>query len=297
MHTFEVARSSLLRVIAYTDPANPWVTDLAAVLANELLSSRLSGKELEDFMTDTVLQGFVRPALNSIGWPKTGSLATDSVNAETRASRQSPDGRRLQVIASIGWSLRASGVGNSSTIFPFTDKDLKDSLVAREWPLFVPALVTLAEDQAAMIRVKAMKLLSTFLYKCPHRTLHATGLDSVFESALFPSLLFLPSLTPEEESAQLLRATYYVLLELARTYQDSDISRRRRLLDAIIRDGIMTNHRLAGGYSRINEVLMEIIPHAVNELGLHCSKHLPVSFTTRASWMLFTYNFALVRIC
>ena len=59
--------------------------------------------------------------------------------------------------------------------------------------------------------------MQTFLGVVPADLLKRTGLGEVFTDALMPCLSYLPTLTPEEESIELLGAVYPALLALVRT--------------------------------------------------------------------------------
>ena len=113
---------------------------------------------------------------------------------------------------------------------------------------------------------------------CPATLLERTGLGEVFENAVMPCLLYLPSLTEEAESLQMLRAAYPALIALALTrFQDEkDRTARMRALDRILRQGVLKGYAYAGEHVKIAELLVQQIVNLVNEMGIESVKHLKV---------------------
>lgn len=120
-----------------------------------------------------------------------------------------------------------------------------------------------------------------FLTKVPSPLLERTGLGEVFQNALMPCLLYLPSLTPENESTVVLEATYVALIALNRRSFPEDKHRRARIkgLDKLVRDGIFKGYAHAGENVRIAELLVRKMTDLVNELGVDSAKHLKVDMT------------------
>lgn len=125
-----------------------------------------------------------------------------------------------------------------------------------------------------------MEILTLFLSKCPLKTLKSTGIDAVLRDTAFPSLLFLPTLTPEEESVPLLRAAYKSLLTLALLDEDQQSKWRRDLLDKLVRDGILTGYAHAPEHIRVVETLMQETTQIVEAHGIYTVKHLSVRVPT-----------------
>ena len=93
---------------------------------------------------------------------------------------------------------------------------------------------------------------------------------------MFPSLLFLPSLTSEEESARLTRQAYDALIVLARKEPNDSDPTRRHLLDKIVRDGILAAYDHASQYVGVVETLMRTTTILLNCLGIFSAKHMQV---------------------
>lgn len=121
-----------------------------------------------------------------------------------------------------------------------------------------------------------------FLAKFPDKTLRDTGLAQVFEDAIFPTLAFLPSLTPESESVLLLSAAYAALLRLADKQpalgkDGVPGAPKNGLLDKMLREGVLTGYFHAKEHVKIVEVLCRQTAAIVGEMGVHAVKHLKVS--------------------
>ena len=140
----------------------------------------------------------------------------------------------------------------------------------------MPVLLALAEDQETRWRAQGLQILHAFITKCPPHILHNRGIDAVFKEAVFPTLLFLPSLTPEEESAQLLPLACRCLVALAESIPRQRLADRQKFLDKLLRDGIFAAYYHASNYPRIVELLMENTVDVLNCLGIYSLKHFQV---------------------
>lgn len=149
--------------------------------------------------------------------------------------------------------------------------------MGRHWPLFLPILLSLAEDHNTRVRIKGLHIIGLFLDTCPANTILSAGIDNVIQEAVFPTLLFLPSTTPESESIELLYPAYRVLLRIAQLDPDPKSLRRRRLLDKLLRDGVFAGHFHASQNARIVVVLMNVTKDIISCLGLYSAKHLQVN--------------------
>lgn len=170
---------------------------------------------------------------------------------------------------------------------------MQEALIKDNWPLFTPVLLTIAESEDHSTRLSGLDMLTPFIQRCPPGILHTTGIATVFEEAVLPSLLHLPSLTPEPESVRVITAAYTVLVALVEKHEDSVTDttttttttttkttsvakRRRELLDRILRRGIFTAYDHASQYVGIVEVLMRTMATVVDLMGIHAVKHLQV---------------------
>ncbi|KAB5576507.1 hypothetical protein GE09DRAFT_624305 [Coniochaeta sp. 2T2.1] len=153
------------------------------------------------------------------------------------------------------------------------------------WPLYVPPLLTLLDDALTRVRVKGLQITNEFLRKLPAEKPRETGLASVFEDAIFPTMGYLPSLTPEEESLLLLEPAFDALLTLAeqlaaserqdpQTPSSSQKDTGRILLDKLLRHGVFTAYAHCPEKPRIVALLMRKMSKIVSSLGIRAVKHL-----------------------
>ena len=146
------------------------------------------------------------------------------------------------------------------------------------WPLIIPPLLALIDDTSMQYKVKGCNLLAMFLQRCPSLLLERTGLGEIFENAVLPCLLSLPSLTEEAESLEMLKAAYPALMSLALLrfpggeYQAAKV----KALDKILRDGVLKGYAQAGEHVRIGTLLVNEMTILVKELDIESVKHLKV---------------------
>jgi hypothetical protein len=144
--------------------------------------------------------------------------------------------------------------------------------------MFTPVLLTLLDDSATRVKSRGLRIATKFLEKIPSSTLRDTGIGSVFEQAIFPTLLYLPSITPEAESLQLLDPAFDALFVLGQKLPTGkDSKEKNKLLDKVLREGIFVAYFHAREHVRIVEVLVRQAGTTAKELGFHSVKHLKVS--------------------
>jgi hypothetical protein len=146
------------------------------------------------------------------------------------------------------------------------------------WHLFIPPLLTLVDDTSTYIRVRGLCILNDLLSKTPARFLEWTGLGEVFEDAVMPTLLLLPSLTPVADSLKLLRAAYEVLHKLGDTLYPTDEKRpsKLKLLDRIMRQGVLQGFFNSRDNVHVSQLLAEEADTLICRMGIHAVKHLKV---------------------
>ncbi|KAL8833788.1 MAG: hypothetical protein Q9170_004081 [Blastenia crenularia] len=162
------------------------------------------------------------------------------------------------------------------TIFHWILSQLDAALVEAHWPLIIPPLLTILDDVSVTYKVKGCELLSLLLDVVPLSLLERSGLGEIFDTTLMPYLMYLPSLTPEEDSIPLLDATYSTLIKLtcARYGTPEKKTSMIKSLDAIFRYGILRGHAHAGENVRIASLLMKKATDLVSAMGIYSVKHL-----------------------
>lgn len=152
--------------------------------------------------------------------------------------------------------------------------------MAQSWNLFVPPLVTLLDDPSTPIRSRGLSMLSLFVPKMGAKRLKSTGLAEVFEDAVIPTLMFLPSITPAEESIQLLGPAYdalftlaYVRWGLSEVGESERVSENRhqqmKFYDRVMRKGVLMGYMHAHEYLQIVELLTREMGVLVEKMGIY----------------------------
>lgn len=162
----------------------------------------------------------------------------------------------------------------------------QEELISKEWPMFIPVLLTLLDDSTSRVRRAGLSFLPTFLTKFPVNILNSTGLASVFEDAVFPTLYFLPPTTPVQESLRLLGYAYRSLHVLAGKLEQlvqvaPQVSRhpRSQLLTRVLREGVFAGYLHAKEHTRVASLLFCVTRGVVKDMGIEAVPHLKVCFS------------------
>ncbi|KAH0209330.1 poly A polymerase C-terminal region-like protein, partial [Aureobasidium melanogenum] len=155
-------------------------------------------------------------------------------------------------------------------------------LVEKNWHAILPPLLSLLDDIDTEYKAQGCELLKLLLDKTPPTLLKRTGLGDVFEEALMPCLGYLPTLTPEDESARLLAIAYPALISLSNAFGNSSTtsnsqiqSRRITLLDNLVRKGVLMTFTYCPEHAKITTVTTTNLTAILTSLGLDSIKHLP----------------------
>lgn len=160
-----------------------------------------------------------------------------------------------------------------------------EELLQRNWHAIVPPLLSILDDIDTEYKAQGCELLKLLLDKTSPALLKRTGLGDVFEEALMPCLGYLPTLTPEDESARLLSVAYPALISLSNTLDtpSSSIStittspkspQCLKLLDNLIRKGILMTFTYCPEHAKITTVTTKNLALIFNAMGLDSIKHL-----------------------
>ncbi|KAI0134985.1 hypothetical protein F4814DRAFT_6008 [Daldinia grandis] len=285
--------SALLRITAFTNTTDPWTTAASCRLAQALLSAQLQDagdSQTRAFIIEDILTSFLRPLFSP---SRPAAVTASGRRAEYvepsrygGASRESPETKPWKYAHRY-----------AATVFAWAVEHADSSLLQAHWPLFTPVLLTLVDEPGpSAFKVRALGVLRAFWARCPVGLMQDTGLAEVFEHAVFPAVLYLPSLTPEDESLDILGAAYPVLIEMAGLTVDQPLvttgvgtaeeqkqtqksthqitEAQRRLLDKIIREGIMIGYHHAKEHVRLVGLFCETLVCIINGMGILAVKHL-----------------------
>lgn len=299
---------ALVLIVAYTDVHDPWTTASSSCLATSLVASHISDDKLTPFIVGPVLQAYVRPIFSQ-------SSGTDVRTGRPGRCRHvhhsSQDGLRWKEQDPLVTSVFRWAVDNADVRIPTGPFErrrlkvpLKTPLIAGNWHLFLPVLLILIEDQEVSVRGNGLEILIKFLQKCLPEILVPTGLGTLFEDAVFPSLLSLPSSAEAQDCVATLCLAFDVLLHLARADQDPEHHRKRRLLDRLIRGGFLAGHLNTSTHAVVIETFMHYVAAAVDCLGIFAAKHLQVIHWaqphSRNHWLTFLNSIgppSVYRLC
>ncbi|KAK1518246.1 hypothetical protein CPAR01_15895 [Colletotrichum paranaense] len=268
----------LIVIAAYTDRKRTWTTVNAELYAREILERSLDDVQKQAFITSVVLEGFIRPLFSrnsSSRITSTGRKAHFADDSQDRftpgASADTNDAKswkttQAYAITVFSWAVEQSHVGYTSD----------NALVEKSWPLFTPVLLALLDDPDTEYKARGLAVLGDFLVKCPGKVLVQTGLGDVFEQSVFPTLLSLPTLTPEKESLLLLGPAYSAIIRLAKIQfpGEGDRDKKKGLLTRLLREGVFMGYWQASDYVGIVELLARQTTSIVNELGFLATAHL-----------------------
>ncbi|OJD18652.1 hypothetical protein AJ78_01348 [Emergomyces pasteurianus Ep9510] len=297
---------------AFTCRKDPWTTEQAFTEASNilqsyesLLCSKSRGKlatVLEDILRKKVKPLFSKtktPAITAVGRKNLHPIPQPRFDPSIFDPDSKPwKFKDVYVITLLSWVI--------GRYLP-SDKLIVESHL----PLLVPAILSLIDDESLPFKAKGCELLSKFLAPLEQSNsdiLRRTNLDSVFQDALNPCLLLLPTITPEPESIHLLQYAYPAFLAIIRTRfpssrssstptaqspakvkpkEDPEFQKRLECLTHLLRNRILhsyyhtSNPRPIENTSissypcpRLSALLLSQLQLILLELGIHTTKHL-----------------------
>ncbi|KAI0897105.1 hypothetical protein F4806DRAFT_423088 [Annulohypoxylon nitens] len=276
----------LLRLAAFTDVTDPWATAESSALAHKLLEAQLQTldeTQIKSLIVEEILTTFIRPLFSK---SRSAAVTASGRKAEfVESSRYDTVDRETPETKPWKYSHRYA-----VTVFSWAVEHSDAALLQTHWPSFTPALLTLLDESHASLKIRALQIFRSFWSRCPPNLMQNTGLATVFEDAVFPAVLFLPSLTPEYESLEILGAAYPALFEMAGlTYTNHGpeagpglsgsekqqiTESRRKLLDKIVREGVMVGYHHTKDHVRLVGLLCEVLVCIINGMGILAVKHL-----------------------
>lgn len=278
----EEPSASLIACLAsFTDAKDPWTGgEETRELVEGILSHYLSDQDEEEEgksriferLVVELLQKHIKPLFAKSKPP----ILTDA--GRKKALRTFPADGSNQTMADMDssskpWKYHSPHI---VTVFQWVLSHMTTSMVSAHWPLVIPPILTILDDVSIAYKIRGCHLLRLLLNAAEASLLERSVLGEVFHDTLVPHLLYLPTLTPEEESIPLLDATYNALiaLTLARFPLQESGAAKIKALDGIFRDGIVKGHAHAGENVRITALLMKKSSDLVDAMGIYCVKHL-----------------------
>ncbi|GAD93587.1 conserved hypothetical protein [Paecilomyces variotii No. 5] len=308
----------VVTLASFTSEKDPWTTEQSCRQAVEALDAYVSKTRsdktsslwstLEDILKSKIRPHFAKtknPAITSTGrknlHPMPGTRFDYSLlDPETKPWKY----RDVYCTTVFTWAL--STYQPSDTVH-----------VEGHFPLLVPPILSLIDDENISFKTRGCNLLSTILVPLREGKsdiLRRTNLSSVFEDAITPCLLSLPTITPEDESLQLLAAAYPALLSVLRIrypQTDSDHSRSSsksksreddrtayiHRITQILRVSLISSfHHISSNtpaasstipsfpYPRLSTFLLQQLSIVCDELRIHVTKYLqdiiPILYST-----------------
>lgn len=191
----------------------------------------------------------------------------------------------------------------SFVVLEFCVKNASTDIMKEHWSLYIPPILTLVDDTSTYARSRGLSIMSTFIPRFPSKVLIQSGLDSVFEEAITPSLMWLPSLTPLEESLEILPEAYRALgvlcdvryplpktsssvslpsnlKEILKVNEKENVQEKKRkkerlkFLDRVTREGVFSAYMHSSEIPDIVEILVEQMSMLISKMGIHSVKHL-----------------------
>ena len=300
-HLQNIARQSLNTTAdliscfaSFSDKRDPWISaeafDEASLLLNKYTTDDLRNPKVFQKTIADMLQTIIKPLFAKSKNPSITQQGRKAINPLPTMSE--PIGFEVEgkpwkfrapyVVTVFGWVLDHMDV-RMTRFWPSNNHpvliNVQATMIETNWPLVIPPLLALVDDGSTHYKVRGCEGLTRFLNTVPAGLLERTGLGEVFQEALTPCLLYLPTLTAEEESLGLLNSIYPALVTLVYTRYPGDTKQEPRIkaLDKIFRIGILKGYAHAGEHVKIAELLVRHMTSLINEMGIFSVKYLKVS--------------------
>ncbi|KGY15579.1 hypothetical protein PABG_11572 [Paracoccidioides brasiliensis Pb03] len=295
---------------AFTCRKDPWTTETAFNAASVILEgyeSLLRSQNRAELaaILEEVLRKKVKPLFSKTKTPAVTAAGRKNVHPipQPRFDPSIFDPKSkpwkfkdLYVITVLSWVIGRYSPSDKATL-------------ESQFPLLVPAILSLIDDETLAFKAKGSELLLRFLAPLEESKsdlLWRTNLDSVFQDALTPCLLSLPTLTPESESIHLLQYAYPACLAVIRTRfpssqsqysypkttqtslkEDPESQQRLESLTRLLRQSILQSYHHTSNpaplentsissypHPRLSALLLSQLSLVSSELGIHTTKHL-----------------------
>ncbi|KAJ5811518.1 CCA tRNA nucleotidyltransferase mitochondrial [Penicillium riverlandense] len=305
IHKAKSPSDPILALASFTSTEDPWTTadSFANATAALQVYSHATGSENEAALRSTlqqILKEKIRPlftrtrnpAITGAGRRNFHPVPLARFDASILDDEARPwKGSDLYATAVLGWIMAQ---------YPVTDQ----TYIEADFPFLVPTILALTDDTSLLFKTKGCHLLTQLLSPIRENKsdiLRRTNLASVFEDAVTPCLLSLPTITPEDASLKLLGVAYTALRALFQTAYNPDTNNEAYTtrMTKILRANLISSfHHISSStptsistttsasfpYPRLSTFLTEQIAVWVSELRIHTTKYLqdlvPILYTT-----------------
>ncbi|KAJ5952765.1 uncharacterized protein N7479_011178 [Penicillium vulpinum] len=298
------AADILLAGACFTNKKNPWATSESYNAASMLMSVWIQDTRRSNTFwpaIDFILRERIRPLFAKTKNPAITSAGRKNFHPQTLPRFGAND---LDASAKPWKTTDVYVASVLSWILSQYQPEDKTQFEAH-FQLFVPTILAMVDDNNLPFKTKGCALLTQLLQPIQvsgSDILRRTNLTSVFEDAVTPCLLSLPSITPEDRSIELLGEAYPALLSTLKTaykgptQSEQDKEAYTTSLAKILRSNLISSfHHISSStpasgstasfpHPRLSTFLLEMITTITNELEIHTTKYLqeliPVLYTT-----------------
>ncbi|OLL25506.1 hypothetical protein NEOLI_002157 [Neolecta irregularis DAH-3] len=246
---------------SYTRDKDPWTTPVSTKLANTILQNN----NIENFVYTAILQDKLKPRFLK------NSKITDHGRLHPYPRKSAPEYVYAQDRdIKYPWKAHAETI----TILEWTIRNLPTEEMVSQWPLIIPPVVTMLQDISVTFKIRGCEILLVVLKRVDPTIVQKSGLADLFWQSLMVCLTYLPTITPEDDSAELLDVALAGLFQIAAIRFPDDIQSRAKLLDQVYREGIERGVAFAGEYLKIICTLIRWLNELVQVTGIYHVKHL-----------------------
>ncbi|KAL2829177.1 hypothetical protein BDW59DRAFT_170588 [Aspergillus cavernicola] len=218
VHEVEGVHNVVIALASFTSETDPWTTPEAYTISAALLKGFVEKCEPSSFWTivESTLKARIKPlfaktknpAITASGRKNYHPVPLPRFDLSTLDPESKPwRVHDVYITTTFSWIV---------TQYQVTDCKYLEA----HFPLLVPPILTLIDDDSLPFKRLGCLLLSQLLIpirESQSDILRRTNLSSVFEDAIRPSFHSLPTITPEDDSIQLLAAGYPALRSLLQT--------------------------------------------------------------------------------
>lgn len=275
----ELTQRLAVILVSHSDPSDSWTTPEVRQIAQNILNDPEERFDALEIVVDHVLKGVIKPLFSASG---SLSVAQRQITSDGRIALR-PSTKRAPALGERAPPWRHEHP-ETTTLLHWAVRALGTSQIEPSWHLLVPPILTLLDDHYPPSKTRGCNILTTLLGRLDEQPLlrggqsllTRTGLGPVIWDAVTPCLLLLPPLTPQSHSIPLLRATYPALLALSHCMTAGKPTRKARakLLDKVIRDGILRGMQYGGENAKVATTLMELLATVVDQMEIWTARHL-----------------------